>query len=255
MRTRAAVLVLSAAATLGSLAGAFVLPDRGAEVGGSPPPTTSSPPASKSVPTRPSASPSPGVPDGVGSVTGANLLGDADLRRAGLTITRVPVESRLELVSCNGKHDTLDAVAESGPPVQRGWGEGPVIVYQQAIAARDGEEAAEIVTRVLRRFAACQRAAPGEWVYTPTHTEKLGPATTASWLGSVDGQLNTTGRAPAGEKINGGVAVMRRGHHVSVLTITWCAGEGESDPCGGTPVPHAYGRLVALSRAAALRLG
>lgn len=252
MRSRTAGLVLGVAATLGTLVGALVVPDRGTgtpddQVAGKTPTTT---PTSKSASPRPT--PAPSTPDG-GPVTAANMLGDADFRKAGLTLAAQPSDVRLEIVSCQ-KHETLDAIALSGPPVQRAWEGGTVVAYQQAIAARDEDEAAEIARKVLRRLEACQKTTPGQWVYGPTHSEQLDPATTASWLGQVSGELNTTGRAPKGEKINGGMAVLRRGTHVGVLAVNWCSSEGDEPACV-VAGKGAYEQLVALSRAAALRLG
>jgi hypothetical protein len=245
-------LVLGVAATLGTLVGGVVLPDRGTgtpndQVAGKTPPTT---PTSQSASPRPT--PAPSTPDG-GPVTAANMLDVADFRTAGLTLTAQPSDVRLEIVSCQ-KNETLDAIALSGPPVQRAWEGGPVVAYEQAIAARDEDEAAQIARKVLRKLEACQEAAPGAWIYGPTHSEQLDPVTTASWLGQVSGELNTTGRAPEGEKINGGMAVLRRGTHVGVLAINWCSGEGDEPACV-VAGKGAYQQLVALSRAAALRLG
>lgn len=252
MRSRTAGLVLGVAATFGTLVGAVVLPDRGAgtpddQVAGKTPVTT---PTGKSVSTRPT--PAPSTPDG-GPVTAANMLGDADFRKVGLTLAVQPSDVRLEIVTCQ-KNETLDAIALSGPPVQRVWEGGTVVAYQQAIAARDEEEAAQIARKVLRKLEACQKAAPGVWVYGPTHSEQLDPATGVSWLGQVSGELNTTGKAPAGEKIDGGMAVVRRGTHVGVLAISFCSSEGDEPACV-VAGKGAYQQLVALSRAAALRLG
>ncbi len=181
------------------------------------------------------------------------MLADADFRKVGLTLTAQPPEVRLELVGCT-KMETLDSVALSGPPVQRVWEAGSVVAYQQAIAARDAEEAAEIARKVLRKLEACQKTPVGYWVYGPTHSEQLDPATTAVWLGEVSGELNTAGRAPQGEKINGGMAVLRRGTHVAVLKINWCSSEGDEPACI-VAGKGAYQQLAALSRAAARRLG
>jgi hypothetical protein len=180
------------------------------------------------------------------------MLTDADFRKVGLTVTQRPPDVRLELVGCD-KLETLDSVAVSGPPVQRAWEAETIVTYQQAISARDDDEAVDSYTKVLRKLEACQKTVPGHWVYGPTHTETLDPVTTVSWLGNVDGSLNTTGKAPSGEKISGGIAVMRRGIHVGVFVINWCASAGDEAACvvaGG----NAYNQLVALSRAAALRL-
>ena len=247
MKTRLAVSVLSAAAALGTLVGAFALPDRGGNDGGKPNPT---PTALKTTP-RPSSPHTSSAPDG-GPVVAANMLTDADFRKVGLTVTQRPPDVRLELVGCD-KMETLDSVALSGPPVQRAWEAETIVAYQQVIAAKDEEEAVDSYGKVLRKLEACQKKEPGHWVYGPTHTETLDPVTTVSWLGSVDGTLNTTGKAPSGEKINGGIAVMRRGIHVGVFEISFCASAGDEPACvvaGG----NAKEQLAALSRTAAGRL-
>jgi hypothetical protein len=264
MRSRTAAVVLAAAATLGTVVGSVVLPNRGTgpgsghqATGKTPTATTTgktSPATATGNPGSPSPTPTPGpsTPDG-GPVSAANMLGVADFRKAGLTVTEQASDVRLEIVSCQ-KNETLDAIALSGPPVQRVWESGTVVAYEQAIAARDEEEAGQIARKVLRKLEACQEAPPGQWVYGPTHSEQLDPSTAAVWLGQVDGELNTAGRAPQGEKINGGTAIVRRGTHVGVLVINWCASEGDTPACV-VAGKGAYQQLVALSRAAALRLG
>ncbi|MEU0096527.1 hypothetical protein [Kribbella sp. NPDC006257] len=248
MKTRLAVSVLSAAAALGTLVGAFVLPDRGGHDGGGKPGPT--PTTLKTTP-RPSSPHTSSAPDG-GPVVAANMLTDADFRKVGLTVTQRPPDVRLELVGCDNM-ETLDNVAVSGPPVQRAWEAEKIVAYQQVIAAKSEEEAAESYTKVLRKLEACQKKEPGHWVYGPTHQENLDPVTTVSWLGSVDGSLNTTGKAPSGEKIDGGIAVMRRGIHVGVFEINFCASAGDEPACvvaGG----NASQQLAGLSRTAAGRL-
>lgn len=248
MKTRLAVSVLSAAAALGTVVGAFVLPDRGTDAADKPSTTPSVSKTSGSTPSSPHTS---GAPDG-GPVVAANMLTDADFRKVGLAVTQQPPDVRLELIGCD-KMETLDSVAVSGPPVQRAWEAETIVAYQQAIATRDEDEAKESYTKVLRKLEACQKAEPGHWVYGPTQTKNLDPVTTVSWLGNVDGSLNTTGKAPSGEKINGGIAVMRRGIHVGVFVISYCASAGDEAACvvaGG----NAYQQLVDLSRTAALRL-
>jgi hypothetical protein len=246
VKTRLAVSVLSAAAALGTLVGAFVLPDRGDDAGDKPRTTPSAPKTSTPKPSHTSS-----APDG-GPVVAANMLTDADFRKVGLTVTQRPPDVRLELVGCD-KMETLDAVALSGPPVQRAWEAETIVAYQQVIAAKDEDEAVESYGKVLRKLEACQKTEPGHWVYGPTRTQTLDPVTTVSWLGNVDGSLNTTGKAPSGDKINGGIAVMRRGIHVGVFEINYCASAGDEPACvvaGG----NAYDQFVSLSRTAAFRL-
>ena len=100
----------------------------------------------------------------------------------------------------------------------------------------------------------CQQRPPKYWVYGPTHTERLGPGTKVSWVGSVDESLNTTGRAPRDAGISGGTAVLQRGAYVAMLSIGWCQSAGDTPACieaDGDP----QAQLAALSRAAVLRLG
>ena len=260
MRTGSAVLVLGLAAALGTITGAVVLPDRREDVTGSPGSTPSA--VAPAVPATPSASPtagaSPAAPAlGSGPVDGANMLTTADFRAVGLDLTPSRSDVRLELQSwADGGYrwETLAEIAVSGPPVERTWEAGQVGADEEAIAARDAEDATAVVKRILNRLETCQRRPPGYFVHGPTHTERLGPATTASWVGLVDGELNTTGRAPKGAGINGGIAVLRRGAHVALLEIGWCESAGDAAACvvaDGDP----DGQLAALSRAAALRLG
>ena len=97
-----------------------------------------------------------------------------------------------------------------------------MVAYQQAIVARDEEEASAVVHRVLRTLEKCQRRPKGYWLYGPTHTQRLGSEVSASWLGEVGGSLNTSGHAPKPERINGGVAVLQHGARVAVLSVNWC---------------------------------
>jgi hypothetical protein len=241
VRTRAALLVVGAAATLGILIGAVVLPDREDAAGGQPSPTIATPGA-----TSPSAS-------SAGPVRSENLLTTTDFDDVGLTVTPERSDVRLEVVVCE-KEETLDDVALSGPPLQQLWQKGRVVASEQAIAARDAAEATDVAKRVLRKLEACQVEVATHWVYGPTHTERVGPGTTASWLGMVNGKLNTSGSAPKGEKISGGIAVLRHDSHVAVFNINWCASAGDSPACV-VAGPEAYGQLAELSRAAARRLG
>jgi hypothetical protein len=185
------------------------------------------------------------------------MLRTADFQAVGLALTPARSDLRVELESCTKsgyRRETLAEIAVSGPPVQRNWASGTVGAGEEAIAARDAEEAGAVVKRLLDKLQSCQQRPPTYWVYGPTHTERLGPATTASWVGLVDGTLNTTGRAPKRAGISGGTAVLRRGAHVAVLDIGWCQSAGDGPACvvaGG----DAEGQLAALSRAAALRLG
>jgi hypothetical protein len=276
MRKRDAVLVVGLAASLGTLVGAVVLPDRefpgapsststtpfdGSPSGSaSPSPSVSPTPSPSTSPSgRPSASPTPSAL-GEGPVDDANMLTVADFRAVGLSVRPTRSDSRLEVTTCTGathqayEWETLAEIASSGPPVQREWEAGSVVAAEEAIALKQEEQAADLVRRIVRKFESCQVRPPTYWVYGPTHTERLGASTTVTWLGSVDGELNRTGRAPKDAQVDGGVAVMRRGLHVAVFNLSVCASPGESHVCmitAGGPNQQ----LAALSRRAALRLG
>lgn len=262
------MFVIGTAAVLGAVVGAVALPDPGTSAAERPASsgTTPAPPGQASSP-RPSSSSSQNSSSsqssssspstqGVsvdGPVTSANMLSNADLAGVGLTASPQPPDIRLELVGCD-KLQTLDDIALSGPPVQRAWEGETVGVYEQAVAARDEDEAAQVARQVLSKLEACQKRPAGYWVYGATHSERIDRTTTASWLGQIDGSFNSAGRAPKVEKISGGTAVLRRGNHVAVLGINWCVSAGDEAACvaaGG----DAGRQLAELSRRAARRLG
>lgn len=194
-----------------------------------------------------------------GPVTNDDLLTAADFRKVGLDVTEKPsAGARLELTACaDGRYTrtTLAEVAKSGPAVQRLWEGETISASQEAVYLNvlEDSEAADVARRVLRLVETCQRQPPDYWVYGPTHTERLGPGITASWLGQVDGSLNKAGRAPKDAGISGGVAVLRHGNRVAVIGLGLCAGAGESQPCTVAP-GNPGGQLAALSRTATLRL-
>lgn len=267
MKTGAAVVVLGVAAGLGTLTGVAVLPDRDMAGSGSSSPSPSGPASTPntSVSPTPSASPSPAVsPTPTGpeddSVTADDLLTTADVRAAGLEVGDWSTSGRLELTSCTGDADqpyrrtTLAEVAVSGPPVQRLWSGETDGASEEAVTLKVEEEATAAVGKIVRIFASCQERPPGYWVYGPTHTERLGPQTTVTWLGSVDGELNQAGRAPEGAGINGGVAVLRDGVHVAVLSVNWCQSAGDEASCVVAPGDPEQ-QIATLSRKAARRLG
>ena len=254
------LIVLTVAGVLGGLVGVLLLPDRGREAGGEPRVVDQRPSEVSSGSAVPAASPSPSSrpsatasADSAGPVSSTNMLGVGDLREVGLSLTPRRADVRLELVGCE-KKQTLDTIAASGPPLQRAWEAGSVVAYQQAIVARSEEEASGVVRRVLRTLEKCQRRPRGYWLYGPTHTQRLGPGVSVSWLGEVDGSLNTTGHAPQPERINGGVAVLQHGARVAVLSVDWCVSAGDGGACV-VAAGDAAGQLNRLSRTAALKLG
>ena len=280
MRTRVAVLVLVLAAALGVVMGGTLLPDRGRRTadraepssttvgsagGPSSAPGSATPGSPTSLSPSPSATPSPASSPptgsgGAGPVTEEDLLTAQDLTEVGLVVRERPsAGARLELTACTAGRYTRTTLAEtatSGPAVQRLWEGETIAASQEAVSLNVAEdaEAADVARRVLRLLETCQRQPPRSWVYGPTHTDRLGPRITASWLGQVDGSRNTTGRAPEDAGISGGVAVLRNGDRVAVVQLSLCAGAGESLPCTVAPADPGE-QLAALSRAAARRLG
>lgn len=268
MRTRSAALALCVAAVLGAGTGVVLLPDRESFVTARPSVAATTPTSAASTPVpggSPSPSPSPSAsasagPPGEGPPASTDLLTTADLRAAGLKATELPPRRlRLELTGCTGggyQRTTLAEAAKSGAPIERSWENKGFGATQEAVYLHVSEdsEAAAIHRRVLRIFESCQGRPPTYWVHGPTHTELLGPRVTVSWLGSVDGSFNKTGRAPKDAGISGGVVVVRNGERLAVIHIGWCAGEGESPACLVAP-GHPERRIAELGRIAAERLG
>jgi hypothetical protein len=93
--------------------------------------------------------------------------------------------------------------------------------------------------RLLLEEVPCQTEPSGHWIYGPTHTIDVAPGITANWMGSYDGDLNTSGTAPRGKEPCGGIAVLRSGSHYGVLEV---------DTCLGTAA------MTRIARAAATRL-
>ncbi|WP_235001955.1 hypothetical protein [Actinacidiphila paucisporea] len=78
--------------------------------------------------------------------------------------------------------------------------------------------------RLLLEEVPCQDEPPGHWVYGRTTTVELAPDLSASWMGSYQGSLNTSGTAPEGKEPCGGIAVLRSGNHYGVLEVDACLG-------------------------------
>jgi len=76
--------------------------------------------------------------------------------------------------------------------------------------------------RLLLEEVPCQTEVATHWVYGPTHTIDVAPSITASWMGTYDGDLNTTGVAPRGIEPCGGIAVLWNGSHYGMLEIDAC---------------------------------
>ncbi|MFJ4666372.1 hypothetical protein [Kitasatospora purpeofusca] len=111
------------------------------------------------------------------------------------------------------------------------WAADPVeqVAREVAAEAPSPSLAQEFTERLLREQVSCQEQPPGHWVYGRTTTVRLAPDVTASWMGTYEGLLNTTGRAPEVEEPCGGVAVLRNGSHYGVLEVHTCLGTAAMD--------------------------
>jgi hypothetical protein len=247
VRSRTAGLVIGVAAVLGTMAGAFVLPDP--ETPRAADPRAGGPTASSL------ASPSPGPSSG--PATKANLLLTSDFTQLGLDVTVQPADdSRINVPSCPGQgQNTVAKLAVSDPPVQRVWDGGSVRAYEEAVTLDSTEVATAVVTRIVRLLESCQQMPPTHFVTGPTHSSELRAGVTVSWVGIVAGELNVAGKAPDDPtKIVGGMGVVRNELRVAVLDLNLCNSGGEQVPCtvgAGDP----YQQLETLTNAAALRLG
>ncbi|NEB00411.1 hypothetical protein [Streptomyces sp. SID13726] len=233
MRTRTIAVILTAAIGLGLLTGRFVLPARSAPAGSSPTPVAaaSSPGARSSAP-KPSSGP----------VTNRHLVTGADFRKAGVT-QRIQVRDRVgdgnyANAVCSGEKtlgETLGSydahfreLETPADPGDDGSGTaantGPGIAREVADDAGSRALARNYAQRLLLEEVPCQSAVPTHWVYGPTHTVDVAADITASWMGTYDGDLNSTGTAPRGKEPCGGIAVLRNGSHYGVLEVDTCLG-------------------------------
>ncbi|HEY5821346.1 MAG TPA: hypothetical protein VIT20_05190, partial [Propionibacteriaceae bacterium] len=100
-----------------------------------------------------------------------NLLTTADFAEVGLELTDQDPDVRLEPIVCDGDPQSLDDIASSGPPLQRLWDGGAIGASQQAVVAKDVDEATDIVARITTELEGCQKEVATHWVYGPTHRE------------------------------------------------------------------------------------
>ena len=257
MRRGRAVLLVGLATALGAITGAVLLPERSSPTQ---PPTASASAVTPTPSATPSATASPTPPADTTSATGPATIDDlltvADFADVGLTVTERPSSAaRLDVTGCTKtgyRRETLAELAHSGPPVQRSWEGATTSANEQAVTV-DIDEAVTAAQRVLRLLETCQRRPATYWVYGPTRTTTLSKDVTISWLGSVDGAYNTTGRAPRNGPYDGGVAVMRHRDRVAVIYLGLCSSAGDGSPC--QDVDGAEDTLAALARTAAHRLG
>ncbi len=242
VRSRSAVAALVAAAALGLATGRFVLPPPGAE----------GRPAGRSAPatTTPASAPptgAPGAPGAPGPVTTANLLEPVAFRPEVAT-GRIHVTDRYgdgiyANAACTGEKTLTQTLGGPGARFRglmtslRTDPGDPTLAADQvdqvarevAAEAASPSQAEDFTERLLLEQASCQAQPPGHWVYGRTTTVRLAPDVTASWMGTYEGLLNTTGRAPDVEEPCGGVAVLRNGSHYGVLEVHACLGTAAMD--------------------------
>lgn len=231
MRARTIAVILAAAVGLGLLTGRFVLPARSHRAA---PAVT--PGAAASSPGHGSPTPKPAE----GPMTDGHLLAAAEFTKVGVS-RRVYVRDRVG----DGRYANAACAGEKTLGETLG---GPGAHFRGWVTAKDTDEsdptlAVNIEDQVAREVAAdatspalaqnfaerllleevpCQTEPAGHWVYGPTHTVDVAPGITASWMGSYDGGLNTTGTAPRGKEPCGGIAVLRNGSHYGVLEVDAC---------------------------------
>ncbi|MCW7942656.1 hypothetical protein AAW14_11500 [Streptomyces hygroscopicus] len=96
------------------------------------------------------------------------------------------------------------------------------VAREVAADARSPTLAQNFTERLLLEEVPCQEEPATHWVYGPTHKIDVAAGITASWMGSYDGDLNTTGTAPRGKEPCGGIAILRNGSHYGVLEVDAC---------------------------------
>ncbi|MEU7054709.1 hypothetical protein [Streptomyces sp. NPDC046197] len=99
---------------------------------------------------------------------------------------------------------------------------GDQVAREVAANARSRSMAQNLAERLLLEEVPCQEEPAGHWVYGPTHTIDVAPGISASWMGTYDGDLNTTGTAPRAKESCGGIAILRNGSHYGVLEVDAC---------------------------------
>ncbi|WP_316522031.1 hypothetical protein [Kitasatospora brasiliensis] len=246
VRRRSAVAALVAAAALGLATGRFLLPP--------PPGATTHPAASAlatpggSVPTSESSASGSATPTGAtGPVTAANLLGPAafgpDVDPGRIHVTDRYGDGSYANAACTGEKTLIQTLGGRGAHFRGLMTSTRTSPDDPTVAAeRDGQVARETVAetrspslaqnaadRLLLEQVPCQESTPGHWVYGRTTTVRLAPDVAANWMGSYQGDLNTTGTAPEGKEPCGGVAVLRSGSHYGVLEVDACLGTAAMD--------------------------
>ncbi|MEU6771779.1 hypothetical protein [Streptomyces sp. NPDC046759] len=231
MRARTIVVILAAAVVLGLLTGRFVLPARSA-----PATPAAAPGAAASSPHTGSPTPKPAH----GPMTARHLLAAAEFRKVGIS-KRIYVRDRVgdgnyANAACTGEktlEETLggpDAHFRGLMTTKGADGSDPTLAVniddqvarEVAAAAQSPALAQNFAQRLLLEEVPCQEEPAGHWVYGPTHTIDVAPSVTAGWMGSYEGDLNTTGTAPRGKEPCGGIAILRNGSHYGVLEVDAC---------------------------------
>lgn len=230
MRTPAIVAVLAVAVGLGLLTGGFVLPPRSAPAG--------TPGVALSSPGHGSPTPTPAG----GPLTNRSLVTAADLKEAGYT-RRVTVRDSVgdgayATAACTGETSLGETLGEqnahirgllasgdghSGDPTSAANSQAEV-THEVAAAAGSPALAQNFAQRLLLEDQGCQDEPATHWVYGPTHMVDVAPGITAGWMGTYQGDLNTTGKAPRDKEPCGGIAVLRNGSHYGVLEVETCLG-------------------------------
>ncbi|GAA2792930.1 hypothetical protein RMN57_20915 [Kitasatospora sp. CM 4170] len=263
VRRRSVVAALVAAAVLGLATGRFVLPPppgatahpaarSGAAVGGASQgasaaatPGGSGPTPSSSSSASASASASP--TGATGPVTTANLLGPAafgpEFGTGKIHVTDRYGDGAYANAACTGEKTLTQTLGGRGAHFRGLTTSSRTSPDDPTVSAeRDGQVAREVAAetpspsraqnfaeRLLLEEVPCQEAVPGHWVYGRTTTVQLAPDVTASWMGTYQGSLNTTGTAPEGKEPCGGIAVLRSGTHYGVLEVDACLGTAAMD--------------------------
>jgi len=232
VRTSAIAAILAMAVGLGVLTGEFVLPARSA--------ATARPGVASSSPGD--GSPTPTPTPASGPMTNRNLVTAADLKEAGYA-QRIHVQDRVgdgayATAACTGETSLGETLGERNAHIRGlmtradGYAGDPTlaanfqdeVAHEVAADASSPELAQNFAERLLLEDVPCQDEPATHWVYGPTHTVDVAPSITASWMGTYQGDLNTTGTAPRGKEPCGGLAVLRNGSHYAVLEVEACLG-------------------------------
>ncbi|CAG6395061.1 hypothetical protein NMG29_02950 [Streptomyces cocklensis] len=247
VRPRSAVAALVAAAACGLATGRFVLP---------PPPGTAHPAARSAPATKgasalatagasaPTPAPSGSAPPeaATGPVTTADLLDPAAFGAVGIT-AQIYARDRFgdgayANSACTGEKTLTETLGGPGAHFRglvtstRTDPDDPTMAVDRAdqVAREVAAEALRpalaqnFTERLLLEEVPCQNEPPGHWVYGRTTTLELAPDVSASWMGTYQGSLNTSGTAPEGKEPCGGIAVLRSGNHYGVLEVDACLG-------------------------------